>query len=97
MNIDPLSNPEFVRQSLVNGQKNGQPGNSPVDNGADQLATSLSSRVRETLALIPEVRPEVVERGRQLLADPNYPSFEIATEIARQIAPLSEDYAVFSD
>jgi len=97
MNIDPLSNPEFVRQSLVNGQKNGHAGNSPVDNGADQLATTFSSRVREALASIPEVRLEVVERGRQLLADPNYPSFEITAEIARRISPLSEDEAGYSD
>jgi hypothetical protein len=97
MNIDPLNSPGFVRQSLTNSANNEQTVRRPVDGGSDQLATALSSRVREMLASIPEVRPDVVERGRQLLADPNYPSFEIATEIARRISPLSEDEAGLTD
>jgi len=40
------------------------------------------------MARIPEIRPEVVERGRQLLADSNYPGPEIAQEIASLIVPF---------
>lgn len=90
MNINPIGNSGYFPHS---GQKNGVNGAGQINgNGAksDHLATNLSNRVRETLASIPEIRPEVVERGRALLADPNYPSQDIVEKIASLISPLPE-------
>jgi hypothetical protein len=97
MNIDPLNNSGFVRLSLQNDTRSAASARNPDDGGADQLATDFSRHVREALASIPEIRPEIVERGRQLRADPNYPSLEIVTEIARRISPLSEDESGLTD
>lgn len=61
----------------------------------DRLAATF--RRRETGASIPEVRPEVVERGRRLLAEANYPSVVVATEIARRLVCFPEGEANFTD
>jgi hypothetical protein len=38
----------------------------------------------------PEIRPEVVARGKELLNDPNYPSKEIVDSIAKLIVPFDD-------
>jgi hypothetical protein len=60
----------------------------------DRLSTAGSEFLKAKLASEPEIRPEVVERGRALAADPSYPSHEIISSLASKIlqAPdLSED------
>jgi hypothetical protein len=90
MNIDPLNNSSFVPASRRHGP-NGQRSEDPSSGGGfDQLSTQRSTSVRETLAALPEIRPEVVARGRELLADPSYPGQDIVEKIARLITPLSE-------
>ncbi len=42
----------------------------------------------KTLSELPEVRPEMVERGKALLADPNYPSRQICEKIAGLVTPF---------
>jgi hypothetical protein len=62
----------------------------------DRLSTENTSRLRAALAQQPEIRPEVVERGRALAADPSYPSPEIIRKISAMIVQspdLSEDNA----
>ena len=39
----------------------------------------------------PEIRPEVVARGKELLNDPNFPSQEIVDSIAKLIVPFADD------
>lgn len=51
----------------------------------DQLSTENAAYLREALARQPEIRPEVVERGRNLAADPNYPSIEILKQVSAVI------------
>lgn len=61
---------------------------------ADKISTANAAFLRAELQRQPEIRPEVVERARQLAADPNYPPPGIMKKIAAQIlsAPdLSED------
>lgn len=53
--------------------------------GADRFAAGHSSTLRAALAAQPEVRPEVVARGKLLAADPNYPSTDVLREVASQI------------
>ena len=90
MNIDPLSNSNinpFSRRhtSSTRGESAGAAGAS-----GDQLSASRSTSVRDALAAMPEVRPEVVARGRGLLADPSYPGQAIIEKIAALITPLPE-------
>lgn len=61
---------------------------------ADQVSTEQATYLREALSRQPEVRPDVVARGKELLADPSYPSTGIVKSVASQILnspDLSED------
>lgn len=91
MNIDPLSNSNINPSQRRLNSFNEHTGETAARGGFDQLSTGLSSSVRDRLAALPEIRPEVVDRGRQLLLDPNYPSQAIVEKIASLITPLSED------
>lgn len=51
----------------------------------DQLSTAGAELLKAKLANEPEIRPEVVERGRALAADPNYPSSAIISSVASKI------------
>jgi hypothetical protein len=89
MNIDPLSNsninPFSRRQTSFRDQSAEAAGAS-----SDQLSAERSQSVRDALGALPEVRPEVVARGRELLADPSYPGQSIIQKIASLITPLPE-------
>ena len=61
---------------------------------SDQITTEGAAFLRSELQRQPEIRPEVVERARALVTDPNYPSPAVIKSVAQQIlrAPdLSED------
>ena len=91
MNIDPLSNSNYIQQARVNGRSKPQNDVVTQDQDGDSVSTETSENVRSTLASMPEVRPDVVARGRQLAADPNYPSQDVVNKIAKLITPLSEE------
>jgi hypothetical protein len=62
----------------------------------DRLQTDNAANLSAALASQPEVRPDVVARGRALAADPSYPSPAVLTKVAAMIinAPdPSEDQA----
>ncbi len=64
--------------------------------GADHFSAANSAALREALARQPEIRPEVVERAKQLAADPSYPSPDIIRQISQNILnspDLSNDQA----
>jgi hypothetical protein len=90
MNIDPLSNSGFIPPSRRNGSFSQRADENSSGGGFDQLSTELSNSVRNRLASLPEARPEVVARGRELAADPTYPGQDIVRKIASLITPLSE-------
>ncbi len=50
--------------------------------------SSLNPVFVKTLSELPEVRPEMIERGKALLADPNYPSRQICEKIAGLVTPF---------
>jgi hypothetical protein len=63
--------------------------------GSDQFSAENSAALRSALAAQPEIRPDVVARGRTLAADPSYPSPEILRKVGEAIlkAPdLSVDH-----
>jgi hypothetical protein len=60
----------------------------------DRLSLDQAQVLQSALTDQPEVRPEMVERGRALAADPGYPPQSIIGQIASQIMAspdLSED------
>jgi hypothetical protein len=73
-----------------------QPGARPParNSRADRFSADGVATLRAALRSQPDIRPDVVARGRELATDPAYPSREILTRIGRAIlaAPdLSED------
>ena len=51
----------------------------------DRLSTAGADALHAALQAQPEIRPEVVARGRTLAADPSYPSPEIIKQISERI------------
>lgn len=51
----------------------------------DQFSAENSAALRVALTRTPEIRPEVVARGRALAADPSYPSAEILRRVGEAI------------
>jgi hypothetical protein len=53
--------------------------------GSDQFSAENSAALRSALASQPEIRPDVVARGRALAADPSYPSQDILRKVGEAI------------
>jgi 2,4-dienoyl-CoA reductase-like NADH-dependent reductase (Old Yellow Enzyme family) len=51
----------------------------------DSLSTTGIDQLRAALKSSPEIRADVVERGRALAADPSYPAFQIIRHVSAQI------------
>jgi cytidylate kinase len=94
MNIDPLktsSNQAYSLQSLGQNQNGAPQQAGAAKDESDTLSAEMTDKVRASLAAMPEIRPEVVERGRQLAANPNWPTPEIINNIAGMITPFSAE------
>jgi hypothetical protein len=60
----------------------------------DQVSTDQAEFLKAELARQPEVRPDVVARGKALAADSSYPPVSVISKVASQILnspDLSED------
>ncbi|MDQ5978496.1 MAG: hypothetical protein QG602_1470 [Verrucomicrobiota bacterium] len=57
----------------------------PAGPGADRFSPENTAALKSALAQQPAVRPEVVARGRELAADPSYPSPEILRKVGEAI------------
>lgn len=53
--------------------------------GRDTLSTQQAAFLQAELSRQPSVRPEVVARAQQLMADPTYPGPEVIRSVAAQI------------
>jgi hypothetical protein len=53
--------------------------------GADRFSPENSKALEAALEKHPAVRPEVVARGRELAADPSYPSASILRKVSEVI------------
>ena len=94
MNIDPLktsSNQAYSLNSVGQNQNVASQPTPAAQDESDRLSADMTDKVRASLAAMPEIRPDVVERGRQLLSDPNYPSPDIINSIAGMITPFSAE------
>ncbi len=52
---------------------------------ADRISLGQTKKLEAALARTPEIRPEVVARGRELAVDPKYPPLAIVNHIASTI------------
>lgn len=59
--------------------------NRPSQPGRDEFSARQAEGLRAALTQHPEIRPEVVGRGRQLAADPDYPPADILTKLSAVI------------
>lgn len=62
--------------------------------GADRFSAESSAALRSALQAQPEIRPEVVARGKELAANPNYPSTDILRKVGEALLKspdLTED------
>jgi hypothetical protein len=53
---------------------------------SDQVSLTNSSALEQALASSPASRPDMVERAKALIADPNYPSSDTLSAVSRQLA-----------
>lgn len=84
---DRSARPELVPATAVTRQRTSRL-------PADQISTEGAEFLRAELKRQPEIRSEMVARGRALAADPNYPSMEVLRKVAHQILKspdLTED------
>lgn len=95
MNINnhPQANDAYTR-NLANqtGKKALQ---TPIESKAADPKGTVEDKVDlgklDALREQPEIRPEVVAKGKELLNDPNYPSQEIVESIAKLIVPFDDE------
>jgi len=52
----------------------------------DRVSLTSSSALEQALDSAPASRPEMVERAKALIADPNYPSSAVISAVSRQLA-----------
>ncbi len=94
MNINPQNNVGHIyAQNLA---KSGQ--NVPAKPSAESATTApspvgdkLQLSALDSLRSQPEVRPEMVAKGKELLNDPNFPSKEMMQDIAKLIVPFADE------
>ncbi len=72
---DPVGQTEFVRRPAT-----------PSTGAADDTSFEQSTALTRSLSLTPDVRPDVVARARELIADVNYPPEEAINKISDLLA-----------
>lgn len=94
MNIDPKNTTSHVYAQNVAKQNqtaaakgSEQAAESKLATGADKLELGALDALRSQ----PEIRPEVVAKGKELLKDPNWPSQEMINDIAKLIVPFADE------
>ena len=97
MNIDPRNTASHLyAQNIAKQTQVGQANKPGVPEGADSKVPAaggdkLELSALERLRSEPEIRPEVVAKGKELLNDPNFPSQEMINDIAKLIVPYADD------
>ena len=93
MNIDGIdpSQIEGLKSPMLDSQAN-----APVQEQQAQAAnanteTAKLQQLAQKVEEMPDNRPEVVERGKELLNDPNYPSPDIEDQVARILLGVQEE------
>lgn len=70
----------------VNPAATGKPAVRPGQSNESSVDFSSSQKLEEKLQSLPEARPEVVQRGRELVSDVHYPPKEGIDRISQLLA-----------
>ncbi len=84
MQIDPNNN--INRFTGTTSAKSSRAQTSAISIPGNAASFEHASALENTLAAVPEIRPEAVARARQLIADPNYPSASIVRSLSNFLA-----------
>ena len=79
MNIQPLKTDSVTTPPRA-AVRSAKPASEPTAAETPQVARQ--EKLRAALANEPEVRPDEVARGKELAADPNYPSDDLLAKLA---------------
>jgi hypothetical protein len=93
MNINNNNNASHLYTQNLTNRQNANPGQSTATSkpGLGVSSEKVEFSKLDALRNEPEIRPEVVARGKELLNDPNFPSKEIVDSIAKLIVPFADD------
>ncbi len=87
MNIDPRNSTNHIyAKNSVSKPASAEATNAANPQNTDTIKLGALDKLRSE----PEIRPEVVAKGKELLNDPNWPSQEIVESIAKLITPLDD-------
>ncbi|EDY83293.1 hypothetical protein VDG1235_2919 [Verrucomicrobiia bacterium DG1235] len=93
MNINPQNNASHVYAQNLG--KSGQNVSAKPSEGTSGPAAASGDKLQlsalDALRSEPEVRPEVVAKGKELLNDPNFPSKEMMFDMAKLIVPFADE------
>lgn len=93
MNINPQNNASNIYAQNLGKSGQNVPAK-PAEDSSSKVAPAgdkLQLNALDSLRSQPEVRPEVVAKGKELLNDPNFPSTEMMQDIAKLIVPFADD------
>jgi hypothetical protein len=85
MNIQPVKPEDVASLSKGRTKPAASPPPQPGRPTEDSVRTEEKQKLMEAMRNQPETRPEEVERGRSLAADPEYPSRDVLAEVARKL------------
>lgn len=91
MNIDGIdpSAVESLKTPFLESQAQGPiQGTKPEERKEE---TEKVAQLAQQAQDLPDNRPDMIERGRELLADPNYPSSDTEEQVARILLGLDEE------
>lgn len=89
MNIDPVNNPHLHQaQRLAGAQRAGVSPKSEGKSVGSAGTVDNFSQMMDKLRSTSEVRPEVVERMRQLFQSDDYPPDEVLDAVSETISPV---------
>ncbi len=95
MNINNHPQANDVYAGNLANQPNKKAARSPIEPKTQDLKGTVEDKIDlgklDALREQPEIRPEVVAKGKELLNDPNYPSQEIVESIAKLIVPFDDE------
>ncbi len=91
MNIDP-NNASQIQAKIIAARQNATISGSQTSKPQSaSVPQNVEFNILDKLRSEPEVRPEVVAKGKELLNDPSFPSPEVVNSIAKLITPYADD------
>jgi hypothetical protein len=84
MNIQPVKT-DAVQVPSKTRPKSAPGAAEPSGAPANETTASRNERLTEALAKEPDIRPEVLERARELASDPNYPGPNVFAKLAARL------------